>query len=235
MRARLLPSQPRDPERERLIARQAAGVAGSVIPIGIVFGAAAADAGLLAWEAVAYSIFVFGASAQLVAVEGLSDGAPLVTAIVAGLLVNMRFIAVGLSVSTILEGSLWRRILLSQIVIDQTAAVATGHHNREWGRIAFIVTGLGLFVAFALATLAGNSIISAQGSLIQDLGLDAVIPALFLALLWPRLASPRFRRAAIAGAAIGLATTPFAPVGVPLMAATAGALAAAIPGRLPWK
>ena len=227
MWARLLPFQSRDPERERLIARQAAGVAGSVIPIGIVFGAAAADAGLLAWEALAYSIFIFGASAQLVAVDALSDGAPVVTVIVAGLLVNMR--------STILEGSLWRRILLSQIVIDQTAAVATGHDNREWGRIAFIVTGLGLFVAFALATLAGNSIISARGSLIQDLGLDAVIPALFLALLWPRLASPRFRRAAIAGAAIGLATTPFAPVGVPLMAATAGALAAAIPGRLPWK
>ena len=80
-----------------MIARQAAGVAGSVIPIGIVFGAAAADAGLLAWEALAYSIFVFGASAQLVAVDALSDGAPVVTVIVAGLLDAVTMIGVGVA------------------------------------------------------------------------------------------------------------------------------------------
>lgn len=69
------------------IARQVAGVAGSIIPFGIVFGAAAADAGLEAWEAVAFSTFVFAGASQVLAVESLSEGAPLVTAIVAGLLV----------------------------------------------------------------------------------------------------------------------------------------------------
>jgi predicted branched-subunit amino acid permease len=80
-----------------------------------------------------------------------------------------------------------------------------------------------------LSTLAGNTLAAAEGSLLQDLGFDAVIPALFLALLWPRLRAPGLRRASVAGAVIALATTPFVPVGVPLMAATAGALAA-IPG-----
>ncbi len=77
--------------------------------------------------------------------------------------------------------------------------------------------------------MAGNTLAAAEGSLLQDLGFDAVIPALFLALLWPRLRAPGLRRASVAGAVIALATTPFVPVGVPLMAATAGALAA-IPG-----
>jgi predicted branched-subunit amino acid permease len=86
------------------IARQVAGMAGSIIPVGIVFGAAAANAGLEAWETVAFSTFVFAGASQMLAVEGLGAGAPLVTAIVAGLLVKLRLIAFGLSVAPVLEG-----------------------------------------------------------------------------------------------------------------------------------
>ncbi|MGZ5129548.1 MAG: AzlC family ABC transporter permease, partial [Actinomycetota bacterium] len=55
-------------------------------------------------------------------------------------------------------------------------------------------------------------------------GLDAAFPALFLALLVPQLTTRDARLAALVGAAIALALTPFAPAGVPIIAASAGCL-----------
>ena len=54
--------------------------------------------------------------------------------------------------------------------------------------------------------------------------LDAVVPAAFLALLWPRLRStfPEAavqRRVALGGAVVALALTPFVPAGVQVIAA----------------
>ena len=57
------------------------------------------------------------------------------------------------------------------------------------------------------------------------LGLDAVFPAFFLALLVTELRGGR--RAVLAaclGATIALALTPFAPPGLPIIAASVGAL-----------
>ena len=56
-------------------------------------------------------------------------------------------------------------------------------------------------------------------------GLDAVIPAAFLALLAPRLRAGWIeRRVALAAAVIALALIPFTPPGVPVLAASAAAL-----------
>jgi predicted branched-subunit amino acid permease len=46
-----------------------------------------------------------------------------------------------------------------------------------------------------------------------------MLPAAFLALLWPHLARPEARRVAIAGGLIALITIPIAPAGVPIIAA----------------
>ena len=63
--------------------------------------------------------------------------------------------------------------------------------------------------------------------------LDAVVPAAFLALLWPRLRSDfpeaaTQRRVALGGAVIALALTPFVPAGVQVIAAV---VAVALAGR----
>ncbi|MBX6768646.1 MAG: branched-chain amino acid ABC transporter permease, partial [Actinomadura rubrobrunea] len=58
-------------------------------------------------------------------------------------------------------------------------------------------------------------------------GLDAVGPAAFLALLWPRLTAGGAERRVAAGAAvIAVAATPLLPAGVPIMLAAAAALPA---------
>jgi predicted branched-subunit amino acid permease len=58
----------------------------------------------------------------------------------------------------------------------------------------------------------------------DKLGLDAIYPAFFISLLISEARNGRARGAAGLGALIALALVPFAPAGVPVLAASAGAL-----------
>jgi predicted branched-subunit amino acid permease len=103
-----------------------------------------------------------------------------------------------------------------------------------------LAAGAGIWIAWVGGTLIGVLF----GDLIGDparLGFDAAFPALFLTLLVPQLEGANLRHlgsagsrplvAALLGAAIALVLTPFAPAGVPIIAA---ASACAI-GLLPQK
>lgn len=84
-------------------------------------------------------------------------------------------------------------------------------------RRAFLSTGAAVFVFWNLGTLVG----ALAGGVLGDpreLGLDAIFPAVFLALLAPQLRSRGAVAAALAGAAIALALLPVSPAGVPVMA-----------------
>ncbi len=93
------------------------------------------------------------------------------------------------------------------------------HAQREPAdkRRAFTLTGAGIFVCWNAGTLGG----ALTGDLLTDpraLGLDAIFPAVFLALLVPQLRHRRAVRAALLGAAIALVLIPVTPAGVPVMA-----------------
>ena len=65
----------------------------------------------------------------------------------------------------------------------------------------------------------------------STLGLDAMFPAAFLALLAPQLRRPGAPVAAAAGVVIALALVPFAPAGVPIIAALAGVVPGVLTAR----
>jgi len=219
-----------DAAHRRVIHRQAASIVLAVAPFGIVFGAAAATAGLSLLQAVGYSTLVFGGSSQFAAVEILGDGGSVASAAIAGLLLNVRSLAFGVVMAPALVGAWWQRAAMSQLMIDESTAVATGQQQRRWRRYGYLVAGLGVFVVWNLTTIVGHVAFSGAGDLITDLGLDAAGPAAFLALLWPRLATPSQLRTAVAGAMIAVALIPFAPAGVPILAAMLGVAAARLPG-----
>ncbi len=75
-----------------------------------------------------------------------------------------------------------------------------------------------LFVGWNLGTVAGALAGQGLGNP-QDLGLDAMFPAVFLALLAPQLRAADSRRAALAGGLLALALVSFVPAGVPIIAA----------------
>jgi predicted branched-subunit amino acid permease len=208
----------------------ARGVAGRALAIGLAtgayglsFGALAVAAGLSPAQAVAMSALVFTGATQLSVVAAIAGGGAAAPAVASGLVLASRHLAYGIAVAPLLPGSRRARMLAAHLVIDESTAMARAEADRRRARLAFWATGASVFACWNAATIAGALI----GRAIADpaaLGLDAVFPAAFVALLAPQLATRRARRAALAGAAIAAALVPIAPAGVPMLAAAAVAL-----------
>ncbi|MCW2928530.1 MAG: AzlC protein [Thermoleophilia bacterium] len=193
---------------------------------GISFGALAVAAGLSVAKACALSALVFTGGSQFAAVAVIAAGGTMPTAIGNALLLGGRNIAYGFVTAPILRAMpLGRRIVATQLVIDETTALASAQSTPRAARGAFLLTGIALFTCWNLGTLVG----AAAGDHIGDpgtYGLDAMFPAAFVALLAPQLRRPGAPGAAITGACIALALLPFAPVGVPVLASVLGLLVA---------
>lgn len=223
-----MPAAPDDVAIRRRIHRQAASVALAVAPFGVVFGVACADAGLSWLDATGFSALVFAGSSQFAAVGVLDDGGTAAAAVAAGLLLNLRSLAFGVVLAPDLTGPLAERALLSQLVIDESTAVATLQEGRRWRRYGFLAGGLGVFVVWNVTTLLGVALASLGDEFVTDWGLDAAAPAAFLALVWPRLTGPggaEGRRIALLGAAVAALAVPFVPPGIPILLASVGVLA----------
>jgi predicted branched-subunit amino acid permease len=186
------------------------------------FGVLAREAGFSALGAIVMSAIVFGASAQFAAVSIVAGGGGIGAAIAAAALMNSRFLPMGAAIAPSLPGRALRRAAQGQAVVDPSWAMA----NRGGGRFDRHF----LFGATAVqyATWIGGTIAGAlAGTGLGDpraLGLDAVFPAFFLALLAPELRDARARGAALGGAVLALALVPLTPPGVPVLAAAAAAL-----------
>jgi 4-azaleucine resistance transporter AzlC len=198
--------------------------------IGVSFGVVAVGAGLSVPMACAMSLFVFTGATQFAAVGVIASGGSPIAAIGTGLLLGVRHIGYGLALRRTVRGPLARRLLASQILIDESTAMALGQRDRDVGDRAFWWAGLSVFVAWNLGTAAGAAFGDAIGDP-NELGLDAVFPAAFLALLAPSLRDPRRRVVGGLGAVVALALVSFTPAGVPIIAAGAIAVAAMLAAR----
>jgi predicted branched-subunit amino acid permease len=123
-----------------------------------------------------------------------------------------------------------RSLFASHLVIDETTAMTITRSDQRAQRYAFWVTGVVLFVLWNAGTLVGALGGSAIGEP-EALGLDAAVPAAFLALLWPRLDDPTARVVAVGGAAVATLLVPLVPAGVPVLAAAPVAVVAGLRGR----
>ncbi len=192
---------------------------------GIAFGAASDTAGLDVWQTMTLSALMFSGASQfaLVGVIGAGGSAP--AAVGSALLLGTRNAVYGVRLAPLLAPhSMVGRAGAAHWVIDETTAMAVAAPDRDLGRLAFWASGATLYLGWNAMTLVGALGASGLGGTAQA-ALDAVVPAAFLALLWPRLtragsAEPGMqRRVALGGAVVALALTPFVPVGVQVIAA----------------
>ncbi len=204
-------------------ARAALPIGIVAVPFGISFGVLARDAGMGILAPIVMSVTTFGGSAQVAAASVLEDGGAVAAAIVAAILLNLRYLAVGISVAPSLRGPVARRIAEAQLAVDESWAIAQRDGRVDRDRL--VGAGMVLMAAWTGGTAIGAIGGSALGDP-ADYGLDAMFPALFLALLVAQLGSSRARIAAVAGALLALALTPLAPPGLPIVVAAAGALIA---------
>jgi 4-azaleucine resistance transporter AzlC len=199
--------------------RRVAPLVVAVAAFGLSYGVLAGAAGMGTIAPILMSATTFAGSAQFAAASILDEGGAVAAAIAAAVLLNVRYVPMGLSVSPLFHGPAWRRFLEAQLVVDESWAIA----NRGGGRFdrgLLLGAGLILYPSWVLSTSIG----AVAGDLLGDpetLGLDAAFPALFLGLLIAQLRSRLSVVAALGGAAVALALVPVAPAGVPIIAAAA--------------
>ena len=207
------------PERRRGILRDAVGIGVATGAYAISFGAIAVAAGLSVWQTQALSGLMFTGASQFALVGVLGAGGGTLTAIAIATLLGTRNAFYALHMVGVLRPRGWRRLAAAQLTIDESAGMSVGHEDDEASaRLAFWATGLSVFVLWNIGTLIGALGADILGDPAR-FGLDAAIPAAFLALLWPRLDSTVARFVAVLAAAIALILSPWMGAGLPVLIA----------------
>src|ERR687885_1326204 len=199
--------------------RRAVPIAIAVFPFGVSFGLLARSVGMGRVAPIVMSATTFAGSAQFAVASILDAGGTAAAAILAAVLLNVRYAPISISVGDIFGGAAPKRLVQSQLIVDESWALSSrggGHFDRN------ILLGAGLLLypcwigGTALGVLGGGFLGNPA-----RLGLDAAFPALFLALVLPQLTGRRALAAALSAAAIALALVPVTPPGVPIVAASA--------------
>ena len=213
------------------VLRAAIGIGIYAAAFGAAFGAISVASGLSTTKTMVLSLVMFSGASQFAFVGVVATGGSPFAAIGPALLLGVRNALYGVPVSEILQPTGWMRLLTAQLVVDETTAMATGQTTARARTYAFWATGLVLFALWQLGSLSGALL----GSAIDPaaFGLDAAAPAVFLALLWPRLNAPARRWVAVLGATVAVALIPVVPAGLPVVAAaTVAVVDGMLPGRL---
>ena len=192
--------------------------------LSLSFGVLALQAGFSVLQAVVTAALVFAGSAQFAALAIVASGGTVLAALSAAGLMNARFLAMGIALAPSLPGGPAARAAQGQAVVDSSWALAN-RGDGTFDRWLLFGTTLPQYVAWVAGTLVGCF----AGGLLGDtdaLGLDAIFPTFFLALVMIELRDKRVRPIAVAGAVIALALVPVTPPGVPILAASLATLLA---------
>ena len=192
--------------RDGLRAGVPVALAGSVLAMS--FGVLAGDVGMPGWTAILMSVIVFAGSAQIAALG-------------AAALMNSRFLPMGVAFAPSLSGGPFKRAAQGQTVVDVSLVIAEDGKGGFDRNLLFGSTAA-QYMGWVTGTIAGVLAGPVLGDP-QALGLDAIFPAFFLALLIGELRTARARGVAVAGGLIALALIPVAPPGVPVLAASSAA------------
>ncbi|MBG0565811.1 AzlC family ABC transporter permease [Actinoplanes sp. NEAU-A11] len=211
--------------------RVGAGLAAAAFVLAITFGATAREQGWSAVAAIIASILIFSGSAQFALMTALAGGSGVAPAIAAAMLINARFLPMGLAVGPSLSGGRFRRALQGQAVVDGSwvAAHQGGGRFDRWRLFGATIVQWPAWVAGTVVGVLG----APSAHLVERLGLDVVFPAFFLALLLDELRASRLALIAAAlGGAVAAGLLWWVPAGVALVGATVGALIG-LRGRTP--
>lgn len=201
----------------RGVLRDSLGIGVAVGAYGISFGALASAAGLSVPQACALSLLLFTGASQFALIGVLAGGGAALAGVLSALLLGSRNTLYAVRLAALLPESGPRRVLAAQLTIDESTAMATGAPE-GLERVAFWATGAAVYLLWNLGTLLGALGATWFGDP-ASLGLDAAVPAAFLALLAPRLRGRRPVLVALAGGALALAAVPVTVPGVPVLVA----------------
>ena len=205
--------------------------------IGLSYGAVAVASGFPLWVPAALSVLVLAGASEFLFIGIVAAGGNPIAAALAGPLVNARHLPYGLALpdmtgpdmtSPDVPGRGWRRLLGSHVMNAESVVFALAQEDLPRKRAAYWACGLGVLLCWPAGAVLGALLGGVIGNT-NAFGLDAMFPAVILALIVPSLRDRATVRAALAGAAIALAAAPFLPAGLPVLLALAGVLGLVIP------
>lgn len=207
-------------ERLRQVAAACLTLGVAVGVFGISFGVVSVTSGASVAQTCVMSLLVFTGASQFSAVSVLGAGGSAASAFGGAALLAARNGVYGLAMAPHLRGRLGTRLVAAQITIDESTAMAAAQEDEAHRRAAFWITGAAIYLFWNLGTALGAVVGTAVDP--EKWGLDAALPAAFVAMLWPMLRERRSRQAALIGATVCLVTIPFLPIGVPILCAALG-------------
>jgi predicted branched-subunit amino acid permease len=209
--------------RRRAVVRDGIGVGVATGAYGVSFGAISVAAGLSIAQTCALSLLMFTGASQFAFVGLVNGGGSALAGAATATLLGSRNALYGLRLSSLLGLRGARRAVGAQLVIDESTALAIREDDPALAAVGFWSAGLGVYVFWNLGTLVG----AVAGAVLPDpkaLGLDAAVPAAFLALLAPRMRGGEPWTVALVAAAVATVSVPFVPAGVPVLLAAAVAV-----------
>jgi len=191
-----------------------------VIPFGLIFGVVATGAGIPPLAAQAFSLIMFGGSAQFVAAQLVGAGAPALLAVLTIFIVNLRHALYSASVGPHFKSLPGRwKVVLAWLLTDEAYAIGVQRYLRRdespYMHFYFLGAGLTLWATWQLSTAAGI-LLGAQVP--ANWGLEFTLALTFIAIVIPGLS----RRPAV-GAALGSAVLAILLAGLPYKLGLLGA------------
>lgn len=188
--------------------------------VGISYGSLATGSGFPLWVPLALSLLVLAGASEFLFIGIVAAGGSPIAAAAAGLLINVRHLPFGIAVKD-LVGHTPLNYLGCHIMNDESVVFGVSQASHSQRKAAFWLCGLGIALCWPAGVVIGGSI----GKFIPDtqaIGLDAVFPAILVALILPALKNAKTFISAFSGALIALASVPFAPIGMPVLFSLAG-------------
>lgn len=217
--------------------KDATPLAVALVAIGIALGALSREAGLSWWLSVVAAALVYAGPAQFLAMNQLAAGAATGTIVVTTFVTSLRYLLFAISLAAHFGDAPRRRLpLLAQANADGSFALTMERVRRHPDEPRVDLYFLGTFVVSFVAWMAGGIIGAVLGDGMPgdlEYALGFASPAIFIALLAPRLRSRAdWVVAAIAGVgAVGGASV--LPAGTETLAAIV--VAVLIGGTWTWR
>lgn len=220
-------SQAAPRQQDRAAIRQGLSVGLATGAYGVSFGALSVASGLDVWQTCLLSLLMFTGGSQFAFIGVIAGGGAGPAAAATALLLGVRNTLYSLQLAPMLRVRRRLRPAAAHVTIDESVAVALAQPDVRSRKVGFWAAGLGVFVFWNIATLVGALL----GDVLGDptrWGLDGAAAAAFVALLWPRLKDSDARAIGVVAAVVAVTLVPFAPAGVPILAAGAAAAVVAL-------
>lgn len=172
---------------------------------------------------IAAAFIVNSATSTLAYAAVVTTGGSTVAGVASGWLVATRFGLFAAALGPHLWPRRWRRAMAAHLAFDPSVALALREDDDADTRRAFVAAGLWLCVPWWTSAVVGALVADRLGDT-DALGLDVVLPALLLAIIWPQLRERPGRSVAAASVVVALLLVGVTPGGVPELVGGAAAL-----------